>query len=140
MIPKDLLLINQITNRLPKHLLVFKKSRQRGFIQSLMERTLGGVQGILQVRERKDCRSQRVKDTTRKLTESTNLDSQGLTETELITREPTWIQFRHSVCTYATVVQLGPLARLLTTVTKPVSDTSTGFWDPTPILGHLAQP
>jgi hypothetical protein len=32
-----------------------------------------------------------VKDTTRKPPESTNLDSQRLTETELTIREPAWV-------------------------------------------------
>ena len=37
---------------------------------------------------RKDCTIRRVKDSTRKTTESTNLGSSGLTETEPTTREP----------------------------------------------------
>lgn len=39
---------------------------------------------------RKDGRSQRAKENIRNPTESTNLTSKGLTETEPTTREPAW--------------------------------------------------
>ena len=53
-------------------------------------RTLGGAQGILQKSGEKDLRAIAVKETTRKLIESMNLGSKGLTDIEQIIREPTW--------------------------------------------------
>jgi len=52
---------------------------------------IDGVQEILQKEGQRIVGARRVKDTTRKPSESTNLDSQGLTETELTIRESTWV-------------------------------------------------
>jgi len=52
---------------------------------------LGRPWGILLRRRKADCRSQGVKNTTRKPIESTNLGLMGLTESERTIHEPTWV-------------------------------------------------
>lgn len=52
--------------------------------------TLSRAQGMLQKRRRKDFKSQRIKDTTRKPSESTNVGPLELTETEPPTKEHAW--------------------------------------------------
>lgn len=59
------------------------------------EANIGQSLGNPVERGRKECRSQRVKDTRGKPIESTNLGPEGLTETETPTREHAWDCLRH---------------------------------------------
>lgn len=90
--------------------------------------TLGGAQGILQMRRSKDCGRQRVQGHHQKTYRIANLVSKWLTETEPATREPAWHWPRHSA--YSCL-----LVGLLTVGTGAFSDSSTGFWNPTPHIG-----
>lgn len=56
--------------------------------------------GIVKKRGRNDCRSHGINGTARKATESTNLSSYGLPETELTARETKWDRHRPSTYIY----------------------------------------